>query len=377
MYHSKTSRSLTVLFMAVFLWGCSESPTPDVRVDNSIHVEAWADYQADADCVATVEAIRAKADSSQPVYKQYQGLRVIDIHNHGAAGNPLDTIKLQKKFFIDRTILFGNISEPSAVETDQKAYETYSQYPNDVYPFFAGIHLRDEKGLTTVMTNLEKGYLGIGEIVAASTYSPVTSRLPWKAQHPNDGILPKIYQLGAEYGVPVLLHIDPPSGEPIQELEQALIEHPNTIIIFGHANAYNTPANIEELLSKHPNLYIDFLAGFTAYNPESTNKLVDFVPLIEKHPDQFMVSTDSGYGVGQEKALKAIYELLDMLTPETVCKVSHQNMDRLIESQLPTKTQIAQIEALSRQVGEQGVQKLNKRMANELIFELQGKLPEK
>lgn len=376
MCRSQALGVLSVLFTVVFLCGCSKSSAPATGgwADNGIHVEAWADDQADPDCAAMVEAIRAHADLDQPLHEQYQDLRVIDVHNHGAAGNPLKTIEWQKKYFIDRTILFGDISEPSAVNTDKKAWETYAQYPDVVSPFFAGIPLRDASGLITVVTNLEKGYLGIGEIVAASTHSPVASGLPWKAQHPNDGILPEIYRLSAEYGAPVLLHIDPLVGEPIRKLEQALTEHPDTVIIFGHANAYNTPANIEQLVSKHPNLYIDFFAGFTRYNPESTHRLADFVPLIEKYPDRFMVSTDSGYGVGQAKALEAIYELLDMLTPETVCKVSHQNMDRLIESQLPTKTQIAQIEALSRQVGAQGVQKLNKRMANELIFELQGRL---
>jgi predicted TIM-barrel fold metal-dependent hydrolase len=246
----------------------------------------------------------------------------------------------------------------------------YSRYPDKVYPFFAGIPLREETGITMAVTNLEKGYLGIGEIVAASTSSPMTSRLPWKAEHPNDGILPELYQLSARYGVPVLLHIDPPGGKPIEKLEQALKENPQAIIIFGHANAYNTPANIERLVGQYPHLYIDFFAGFTAYNPDSTNELADYVPLIEKYPNQFMVGTDSGYGISQEKAIEAIYELLDLLSPEAVCQVSHQNMERIIESQLPTETQIAQIEALSREAGKQGTQRLNKRMANELIFEL-------
>jgi len=368
MYHRKIFMSVGILVL--FLYGCQKaSPTASY----SIHVEPFADYQTDTDCVEKVKAIRQDAASTIPLYERYQDLRVIDIHNHGASHNPLHTIKQQEKYFIDRIVLFGDISEPSAVDTDEKAYVTYSQYPDAVYPFFAGIPLRDETGITTVVTNLEKGYLGIGEIVAASTYSPVTSRLPWKAQHPNDGILPEIYKLSARYGVPVLLHIDPPEGEPIQKLEQALKENTQAVIIFGHANAYNSPANIEKLVSRYPNLYIDFFAGFTAYNPESKYELGDYVPLIEKYPDQFMLGMDSGYCVGEVKAIEAIYELLDLLTPEAVCQVSHQNMERIIESQLPTETQIAQIEALSHEVGVQGVQSLNKRMANELIFELQGK----
>ncbi len=373
MYNPKVFGLVSTLIIVMSLSGCYRA---SATISDGIHVEPFADYRADVDCAAKIEAIRQETASTKSLHERYQDVRVIDIHNHGVAENPLNPIKLQEKYFIDRTVLFGNISEPAAVDTDQNAYVIYSQYPDKVYPFFAGIPLRDETGITMAVTNLEKGYLGIGEIVAASTYSPMTSRLPWKAEHPNDGILPELYQLSAKYDVPVLLHIDPPTGEPIQKLAQALQENPQAIIIFGHANAYNTPANIEKLVSQYPNLYIDFLAGFTAYNPDSANKLADYVPLIEKYPSQFMVSTDSGYGIGQEKALKAIYELLDLLTPETVCQVSHQNMERIIESQLPTELQIAQIETLSREVGERGTRKINKRMANELIFELEGKLKE-
>lgn len=369
MYNPKVFGLVSTLIMVMSLAGCAR---PSAKISEGIHVEPFADYRADTDCAAKIETLRQETASTRSLPERYQDVRVIDIHNHGVAANPWNPIKLQEKYFIDRTVLFGNISEPAAVDTDQKAYTIYSQHVDRVYPFFAGIPLRDESGIAMAESNLEKGYLGIGEIVAASTYSPIASRLPWKAEHPNDGILPELYQLSAKYGVPVLLHIDPPMGEPIQKLEQALKENPQAIIIFGHANAYNTPANIEKLVSLHPNLYIDIFAGFTAYNPDSANELADFVPLIEKYPGQFMVSTDSGYGVGQAKAIEAIYELLDLLTPETACQVSHQNMERIIESQLPTKMQIAQIGALSSQAGRQGMQRLNKRMANELVFELQG-----
>jgi hypothetical protein len=35
----------------------------------------------------------------------------------------------------------------------------------------------------------------------------------------------------------------------------------------------------------------------------------------------------------QDKAILAMYLLLDLLTPETACKVAHQNVKRIIESQ--------------------------------------------
>ena len=66
--------------------------------------------------------------------------------------------------------------------------------------------------------------MGIGEIVGASTASPISKAMTWKAKHPNDGNLPGIYVLAAAYRVPVLLHIDPPRGYPIQMLEHAMVD---------------------------------------------------------------------------------------------------------------------------------------------------------
>ncbi len=87
----------------------------------------------------------------------------------------------------------------------------------------------DEEAIAIVKAKLEKGYYGIGESVAASTYSPLTSQLQWKSLHPMDGNLPAIYELCATYKVPILLHIDPPFGEPITKLEDALRTYPDTI----------------------------------------------------------------------------------------------------------------------------------------------------
>lgn len=361
-------RKAIIFIMASAMLALSSCGLAPIETGPGVQVVVSTEYQPDAGCVSLIEGVRKTDPASEPLYVRYKALRVVDIHNHGASQNPTDAIRMQDTYFIDRTIFFGDISEPSAVETDRKAFEAYRQYPDKIIPFFAGIPLREQAGLVTAKQNLEDGYYGIGEIVAASTYSPVTSRLPWKANNPNDGILPEIYQLSAAYRAPILLHIDPPTGEPIPALEQALEENPNAIIIFGHANAYNSPENIETLVRAHTNLYFDFFAGFTAYNAESANRLSDFAALMERYPNQFMVSTDSGFGVGPEKALMAIYEMLDLLSPQTACSVSHQNIDRLIESIPPTQTQIHRIETLSKQNGMTGVRTLNKRAANELIF---------
>jgi len=154
-------------------------------------------------------------------------------------------------------------------------------------------------------------------------------------------------------------------------LEEALDTNPNTVIIFGHANAFNSPENIRSLVAKHPNLYIDFFAGFTAYNPRSTYRLKDFVPLIEKFPDRFMLSTDSGYDIGFDKALTAMYETIDLLSPDTACKVAYQNIEQILEAEPPTKTQLRLLKELDKAKKIDLKAVTNKRVANEIIFALQ------
>jgi predicted TIM-barrel fold metal-dependent hydrolase len=223
-----------------------------------------------------------------------------------------------------------------------------------------------------IKNNLEKGFFGLGEVVAASLYSPVVSKVAWKAEDPMDGYLPQIYDLIATYKAPILLHIDPALGEPIDKLEQALDEHPQTIFIFGHINAYNTPSEVDRLMNKHPNLYADFFAGFAVYNPDSGMNPKEFIPVMKKYADRFMISTDSGYGLegGEVKAIKAMYQVLDLLDDPIIArKVAHTNLLSLIQAEPATKTQLEAIHKLEATTGMNSVEnkQLTKMEAGQIL----------
>lgn len=316
--------------------------------------------------------VKQETNAEDELVAKYKDLKVIDVHNHDA-NKVSQVMKTWEKFSIDKTVLFGDISEPSAIKTDEQAFAAYERFPTSIYPFIAGVNIFEDEGVTYVRESLENGYLGIGEVAAASTYSPIVSKLKWKAKHPMDGKFPEIYKLAAEYNAPLLLHIDPLSGEPIEKLEEALRTFPTTKIIIAHGNVFNTPGNLERLLETHNNLYIDFFAGFTAYNKDSPNRSEDFVSVIEKYPDKFFISTDSGYGVTYAKAALAIYELLDLLKEETIPKVAHENFEKLIVEQKPTKTQIEKIKELSQELGIEEENPSTKQEANEIIFKLEKK----
>jgi predicted TIM-barrel fold metal-dependent hydrolase len=258
-------------------------------------------------------------------------IRIIDSHNHDAAKEKYkSTIKIWNKYNVDKIILFGNISEPAAIYTDKIAFSAYKKYPKRIIPFIAGINIFDQSCLDYITKKFEEGVCGIGEIVAASAYSPMTSKLPWKGKDSLDGFLPQIYDICGKYGKPILLHIDPPNEYQLQKLVDAAEKYQNTKFIFAHANAYTSPETLGHLISKTKNIYMDFFAGFTAFNKDSSFKLIDFVPLIEAYPERFIVSTDSGYAVGYENAYMAIFELLNLLKRETAIKLAHENIENIL-----------------------------------------------
>jgi predicted TIM-barrel fold metal-dependent hydrolase len=274
--------------------------------------------------------------SEEDLVEKYKDLKIIDVHNHDASGRAyIESINgIWAKYDIDQIVLFGEFSCPLAIDSDAIAWEAYESHPERFYPFFSGFDLHSETCLTIVKENLEKGYFGLGEVIAASTYSPFNKDKPWKGEHPMDGYFPEIYELCAQYQAPILLHIDPPYGLPITKLVEAVETYPNTTFIFGHANAYTSPAYLAVLLENHSNLFIDFFAGFTAYNPNSGYKLADFVPIIEKYPDQFLISSDSGSEITYDEAYKAIYELIDQLPHEIAEKVAAINFEHLMAKRI-------------------------------------------
>ncbi|WP_235959456.1 amidohydrolase family protein [Paenibacillus silvestris] len=344
---------------------------------NSLHLGESRSMRAEAvtPVAAIMTATTVEANPSTPVKKsfddllrQYGPVPLADAHNHDASGSRYTGMhNMWKRDAMDRVILFGDVSESSAIQTDANAWNAYIERPDFFVPYFSGFDLHDPSSLEVVRSNLEQGYFGLGEVAAASYYSPVVSKVEWKAKDPMDGFLPQIYELCAEYQAPILLHIDPPNGFVIDKLEEALAAHPKTTFIFGHANAYNSPENIKGLLERHDNIYMDFFAGFTVLNPESTNRIEDFLPVMKQFPDKFMLSTDSGYGLPTEDAaIEAMYRVMDAIGDRALIKkVAYDNLDAIIRNEPATKTQK---EAIQKKDAAHDVAKLTKLEAGKLLW---------
>ncbi|MBD7962770.1 amidohydrolase family protein [Fictibacillus norfolkensis] len=359
-------RYLVMSFILIpFLSACEQQPAKEQKHPVTISI-THPEYKQDTGMVSKLQTMRNNKNPDKPLYENYYDIPLVDIHNHDASSFSEETYK---KYGVDRTVLFGNISEPSAKKTDQQVWTAYQGSVENIYPSFAGIDIYRSSGIDYSKKLLEKGYLNIGEIVAASTYSPVTSKLKWKGENPLSGKLDELYTLAADYQVPILLHIDPPTGNPIPILEEALNKHPDTIFIFAHANVFNKPGNLKRLLNEHSNLYMDFYAGFTRYDLNSKNEIEDFIPVMEEFSDRFFLGSDSGYGITYEESIGAMYQTIDLLSDESAVKVAYQNYEKVIEDQRVTKEQKKQLRGLLKEEEHKSLS-LNKRMANELIMKL-------
>jgi hypothetical protein len=124
-------------------------------------------------------------------------------------------------------------------------------------------------------------------------------------------------------------------------------------------------------------LYIDFFAGFAGYDPNNPYPLEDYIPVITRYPEQFLLSTDSATAenVDYEKAINAMYEVVDRCGDDRIRRlIARDNFLALIERQMATETQKALITsslhnvpnpaALSSKV----LDTMSKRAANEWLI---------
>lgn len=269
------------------------------------------------------------------VVKKYINLKVIDVHNHDSGGYRYkNTMKLWDAYGIDQVVLFaGKITDPKAIEQDKISWIASQEYSGRILPFFTGFDVKSKDSLAYIKEQFEKGFFGIGEYVGAS-YARESNAYTakWKPKHPMDGYFPEVYALCAHYKAPILLHIDPPFPESLsmQKFEEAITKHPSTTFIFAHANAFNTPENLERLLKKYPNLYIDFFPGYNVYNHQANLPLYAYLPVIEQYHSKFLVSTDSGCDMEYYQAYEAIYKLLDKVSKSTREDIAHKNFEYLL-----------------------------------------------
>lgn len=221
------------------------------------------------------------------------------------------------------------------------------------YPFICGVNTNDKYAVDHIrqLLNLYPGFwCGIGEIM--SRHDDLTALTYGEAPHINSEAFKAIFDLGAEYDLPVLVHHNI-TGQNIDdviyldELKEALAHNRDCKIIWAHmgisrrVEVKDLAEIVDDLLKNNSNLYCDiswvvydyyFLDGFPNNYPD-TDSLDEWISLINKYPDRIMIGTDKvGHWETYPQEIIKYYTLLDRLDPDVAQKICKDNILSLINN---------------------------------------------
>lgn len=219
-----------------------------------------------------------------------------------------------------------------------------------LHPFMVGFNPTDKNAAEQIekLLKLYPGvWQGIGEVL--TRHDDLTALTQDEPARANSEAMHRIYRLAARHKLPVLLHSNITSKRErnplyLQELEEALSQHPNTNIIWAHAGTSKTLhryqgkmdfllPTVKALLAEHDNLYIDL--SWTVLNPYLLNDDEQADPawlaLIEAYPTRFLIGSD---GLGSYdsigETLQAFTPFLDALNSDTAAKLASENFLALL-----------------------------------------------
>ena len=183
-----------------------------------------------------------------------------------------------------------------------------------------------------------------------SRHDDLTALTYGEAPHVNHPAFLEIFDLAAEENLPVLIHhnITAQNYEDIlylDELKEALAHNRKCRVIWAHAGIsrrveiQHLTRILDNMLAKNKNLWIDlswivydyyFLDQFPDHYADG-NTPDDWVKLIEKHPDRFMIGSDKvGHWETYPAEILKYSKLLDQLKPETAEKLCRTNILSLV-----------------------------------------------
>lgn len=218
-----------------------------------------------------------------------------------------------------------------------------------LHAFISGFNPTDMNAVNHVrrMIDMYPGlWKGIGEIL--TRHDDLTALTKGETPRANHPALSPVYELAAEKSMPVILHSNLTSKrerEPIylEELTQALSQHPETTFIWAHAGTSaeihryqgkirNLDSLVGELLAEYDNLYIDL--SWTVLEPyliEDGEPVAAWVELVKQYPDRFMIGTDLVGRFGNlGKHIQAFDAFLDALPEEVADKTARTNLLALL-----------------------------------------------
>jgi|MDSY01.1.fsa_nt_gb predicted TIM-barrel fold metal-dependent hydrolase len=223
----------------------------------------------------------------------------------------------------------------------QLAPETASRF----HPLLCGFNPTDKSSpeqITSLFEHYPNCWRGLGEVILRK--SEVTNLVEGSIPTPGSSAFELVMITAASRKVPVIIAHNATSEAPrpyrrvayeyMPELQECLRRHPSVKVLWSGAGIYDRLQNwegyvkhLEQIMSRHSNLYISITAQTLKDQPSAAAELT---MLCEKLPDRVMLGTTT-MGTFTEKYAAEIEILAawaDSLTPETRPRVIFENARR-------------------------------------------------
>jgi predicted TIM-barrel fold metal-dependent hydrolase len=150
----------------------------------------------------------------------------------------------------------------------------------------------------------------------------------------------RVLEVAAKHGLPVVVHAEL-NDAAAAALARALAARPRSVIVLAHAGEA-TPARLEPLLARHPNLTVDLSGMHFQRTPALASETGPLDPawkaLIEKMPDRFVMGIDVWAPRLFEPAMldrlmKWTRRILGELSPAVAEQVAYRNAVRLYRAE--------------------------------------------
>jgi hypothetical protein len=214
-----------------------------------------------------------------------------------------------------------------------------------IHPFICGFNPTDKNSVSHIklMMSLYPGlWEGIGEVFAR--HNELTRLTPGETTRADDPALGDMYDYAASVSLPVWIHSDIGTTslrDPVylHEISNAVSKHPKTRFVWCHVgqgrnlNITTLRSDVDGMLARNKNLMVDisWLVYDTVIAPGGKPK-DEWVMLIEKYPDRFMIGSDKTGAFGAYGKEISKYEpLLKALKSATARNLAHDNLAKLLK----------------------------------------------
>jgi len=280
--------------------------------------------------------------------KPYEG-KLYDAHHNylGPAFASLDDYpKALDAAGIDKVVLlWGPGAAPLPLPVAQR-------YPDRFIPFSSwSFAVRDYPAVYRPVEEVRQEltsrvFRGVGEVITRGDSTvkgppgPLTANVP-----PDDQRLLDVMDVAAEFRAPIMVSAGHAFSD---ELEHLLAHNPKSPVIWSHAGqprdqypvmGHATTRNLEELLVKYPNLYIDLSGGMLLIPPAAPDSLVNpdgtirqaWSVLFQQFPGRFIAGVDVGPDPARvKKAVTYLRYVLGQLPLDVAENIAYKNVERII-----------------------------------------------